>query len=92
MNNLAQRGFAFSAALLFGIAAGVSQADGRGRGGGGFHGGRAGHVGHRVVGGRYYGGVWYGTGRRWYNGRWWAYGVGSCWRMTPDGYHVWVCG
>ena len=34
---------------------------------------------------------WYGTGRRWYGGRWWAYGVGRCWRMSPIGY-VWVCG
>src|SRR5690242_4339193 len=29
------------------------------------------------VGGRYYGGVWYGTGRRFWGGRWWPYGVGS---------------
>lgn len=43
------------------------------------------------VGGRYYGGVWYGTGRRYWNGRWWAYGVGTCWRASPIGY-VWVCG
>lgn len=44
------------------------------------------------VGGRYYGGVWYGAGvRRWYGGRWWPYGVGSCWRTSPIGY-VWVCG
>ncbi|MGC2410745.1 MAG: hypothetical protein WA441_12305 [Methyloceanibacter sp.] len=47
-------------------------------------------TGHRV-GGRYYGGVWYGTGRRWYGGRWWPYGVGSCWLSSPIGY-VWVCG
>jgi hypothetical protein len=43
------------------------------------------------VGGRYYGGVWYGTGRRYWRGRWWPYGVGSCWRNTPIGF-VWVCG
>jgi hypothetical protein len=43
------------------------------------------------VGGRYYGGVWYGHARRWYGGRWWAYGVGSCWAPSPIGY-VWVCG
>ena len=43
------------------------------------------------VGGRYYGGVWYGTGRRYWNGRWWPYGVGTCWRSSPIGY-VWVCG
>jgi hypothetical protein len=43
------------------------------------------------VGGRYYGGVWYGTGRRYWRGRWWPYGVGSCWRPSPIGY-VWICG
>jgi hypothetical protein len=43
------------------------------------------------VGGRYYGGTWYGTGRRYWRGRWWPYGVGSCWRSTPIGF-VWVCG
>jgi hypothetical protein len=45
---------------------------------------------HRV-GGRYYGGVWYGHVRRWYGGRWWPYGVGRCWAPSPIGY-VWVCG
>ena len=45
---------------------------------------------HRV-GGRYYGGTWYGTGRHYYGGRWWPYGVGDCWLLTPIGY-VWVCG
>lgn len=43
------------------------------------------------VGGRYYGGTWYGARRRYWRGRWWAYGVGSCWRSTPIGY-VWICG
>jgi hypothetical protein len=47
--------------------------------------------GARVVGSRYYGGTWYGTGRRFWNGRWWPYGVGSCWRNSPIGF-VWVCG
>jgi hypothetical protein len=47
--------------------------------------------GARVVGSRYYGGTWYGTGRRYWHGRWWAYGVGSCWRNSPIGF-VWVCG
>src|ERR1700722_13855837 len=52
---------------------------GGGRGGGGrYHGGGV-HGGYRV-GGRYNGGVWYGTGRRYWHGRWYAYGVGSCWR------------
>jgi hypothetical protein len=48
-------------------------------------------AGARRVGGRYYGGTWYGTGRHWYGGRWWPYGVGTCWASTPIGY-VWVCG
>ena len=47
--------------------------------------------GAAVVGRRYYGGVWYGPRRRFWNGRWWPYGVGSCWRSTPIGF-VWVCG
>jgi hypothetical protein len=47
-------------------------------------------VRHRV-GGRYYGGTWYGPGRHYWRGRWYAYGVGSCWRSTPIGY-VWICG
>ncbi len=29
-------------------------------------------------------------GRRWWHGRWYPYGVGSCWRPTPVGY-VWIC-
>jgi hypothetical protein len=55
-------------------------------GGGGMHmgGGRV-HVGGgpavRVGGG----------GRRFWHGRWYAYGVGPCWQLTPGGY-VWVCG
>ncbi len=57
--------------------------------GGGYHGGGW-HGGYRV-GGRYYGGVWYGPHRHWYGGRWWPYGVGSCWAPTPIGW-VWVCG
>jgi hypothetical protein len=43
------------------------------------------------VGGRYYGGVWFGPRRHFWRGRWWPYGVGSCWRRTPIGF-VWVCG
>jgi hypothetical protein len=44
------------------------------------------------VGARYGRGVWYGVGaRRFYGGRWWPYGVGACWLMTPIGY-VWTCG
>ena len=43
------------------------------------------------VGGRYYGGTWYGPHRRFYGGRWWPYGVGSCWVQSPIGF-VWICG
>lgn len=46
--------------------------------------------GAAVVGRSYYGGVWYGSGRRYWHGRWWPYGVGSCWRNSPIGF-VWVC-
>lgn len=65
------------------------------RGGRGVRGGRVvGRGGVRGgpyrVGGRYYGGVWYGHARRWYGGRWWPYGVGSCWALSPIGY-VWIC-
>jgi hypothetical protein len=64
------------------------------RGGAAFRGPRGGVAvrGPNRVGGRYYGGVWYGAGvRRFYGGRWWPYGVGTCWRATPIGF-VWVCG
>ena len=44
-----------------------------------------------VVGRRYYGGIWYGPRRHFWNGRWYPYGVGSCWLPTEIGY-VWVCG
>ena len=44
-----------------------------------------------IVGRRYHGGVWYGTGgRRFWRGQWYPYGVGPCWLLTPIGY-VWVC-
>ena len=46
----------------------------------------------RSFGRRYYGGVYYGHERRYWHGRWWAYGVGSCWRITPDGYYGRFCG
>lgn len=46
---------------------------------------------HVAVGHRYYGGIYYGHVRRYWRGRWWAYGVGSCWRLTPEGYYVWIC-
>jgi hypothetical protein len=43
------------------------------------------------IGGRYYGGMWYGHARHWYGGRWWPYGVGNCWAPSPIGF-VWICG
>jgi hypothetical protein len=39
-------------------------------------------AGRRFVGG--------GGGHFWH-GRWYGYGVGPCWSLTPDGY-IWVCG
>jgi len=45
----------------------------------------AAHVQHH-----YHGGVWYGTGRRYWHGQWYDYGVGACWLATPIGY-VWTC-
>jgi len=44
-----------------------------------------------VVGRRYHGGAWYGTGPRFWRGQWFAYGMGPCWAWSPIGY-VWVCG
>jgi hypothetical protein len=44
-----------------------------------------------VVGRRYHGGIWYGTGPRFWRGQWFAYGMGPCWAWSPIGY-VWVCG
>jgi hypothetical protein len=42
------------------------------------------------IGRRYYGGIWLGRTRHFWRGRWYAYGVGSCWELTPIGY-VWIC-
>ena len=56
----------------------------------GHHGPVVGHGGAYRVGGRYYGGVWYGHVRRFHGGRWWPYGVGSCWAPSPIGF-VWIC-
>jgi hypothetical protein len=33
----------------------------------------------------------HGHGGHWWHGRYWGYGVGSCWRWTPAGY-IWICG
>src|SRR5262245_4197310 len=37
------------------------------------------------------GSIWYGIGRRFWRGRWYAYGVGPCWRPSPIDF-VWICG
>jgi hypothetical protein len=71
---------------------------GGGHGGGGGRGGavhvggggmRMGGGGVRVGGGPGVRAV--GGGRRFWHGRWYAYGVGPCWQLTPGGY-VWICG
>ena len=35
--------------------------------------------------------IWYGHRRHFWQGRWYNYGIGPCWLMTPIGY-VWTCG
>jgi hypothetical protein len=60
------------------------------RGAPGWQGG-PGWAGGPVIGRRYHGGVWYGTGPRFWRGQWFAYGAGPCWAWSPVGY-VWVCG
>jgi hypothetical protein len=81
------------------IAEPVRGGGGRGGGGrGGMRGGAAVRGGGVAVRGGVYraggvavrGGV-VGGGRRWYGGRWWPYGVGSCWSPIPGGF-AWVCG
>jgi hypothetical protein len=32
-----------------------------------------------------------GGGGRFWHGRWYGYGIGPCWSLSPDGY-IWVCG
>jgi hypothetical protein len=32
-----------------------------------------------------------GNGGRYFGGRYWAYGVGSCWRPAGPGAWVWIC-
>lgn len=65
----------------------------RGFRGGHFRSGRHWRGGRHFRGGRNWGhrGHWRGH-RRYWRGRWWAYGVGSCWRWSPyyDRF-VWVC-
>jgi hypothetical protein len=72
---------------------GVYHGGGAYRGARPYHGMNRGVVVHGAprIGGRYYGGTWYGPGRRFWNNRWYAYGVGPCWLWSPIGY-VWICG
>jgi hypothetical protein len=85
------------------LARGGGGHGGGGHGGGGGRGGAV-HVGGMHVGGggmnvggarvRVGGGPGVrvgGGGRRFWHGRWYAYGVGPCWQLAPGGY-VWVCG
>jgi len=69
---------AVAAALFFPISAFAGHGHGGGHHGG-YHGGY-----HRGYHRGYHGG-------HWYHGRYWGYGVGSCWRWTPAGY-IWICG
>jgi len=59
-----------------------------------FHGG--GHFGGGHIGGGHFGGHigggHFGGPRHFWHGRWYNYGVGSCWRLAPDGSYVWICG
>src|SRR5262245_28883519 len=48
------------------------------------HGHGHGHVHHGHGHGHAHHG--HGHGGRWWHGRWYGYGVGSCWRWTPTGY------
>lgn len=69
-----------------------------GPGGGWQQGGGGGGKGRESRSGRWQGGGGPGLqgggrhhGRRFGRGRWWNYGVGPCWRITPAGY-IWICG
>ena len=67
---------------------------GDGMGGGGHGGGGWGHGGGHGGwdhGGWRHGGHWgHGGQGRFWRGRWYPYGVGSCWRVAPGGW-VWIC-
>jgi hypothetical protein len=81
---------AVAAALLFPMTAFAGHGHGgHGHGHGGHGHGGHGHGGHGH--GKYHGYHGHYHGGRWYRGRYWGYGVGSCWRWTPGGY-IWICG
>ncbi len=53
--------------------------------------GRPGFVGHPGFRPGFHG-AGFGHGGHFWRGQWFPYGVGSCWRQTPYGQWVWVCG
>ncbi|MBS0239406.1 MAG: sulfur globule protein precursor [Proteobacteria bacterium] len=99
-----KRGLVFASALAAALAMPLA-ADARPHGGGHHGGGH--HIGkhhnggkHFRPGGRHHGGnIYYGGrrhhghhGRRFWHGRWYAYGIGPCWRWSPRyAEFVWVC-
>ena len=88
---------AVAACLFIPASAFAKKGGGGGGGGGGWQqgGGKGKPGGGGWQGGGGPGGGWQGGGRhhgrRFWRGRWWNYGVGPCWRITPAGY-IWICG
>jgi hypothetical protein len=86
---------ALAAGLVLGTPA-LAGGHGGGHGGGGHGGGGHGPGGHFGGGGPHFGGggPHFGGGGRgghFWHGRFWGYGIGPCWRLTPYGEYVWVC-
>ena len=85
---------ALAAGLVLGTPA-LAGGHGGGHGGGGHGGGGHGPGGHFGGGGPHFGGggPHFGGGRggHFWHGRFWGYGIGPCWRLTPYGEYVWVC-
>ena len=80
------RKLALAAAVTMAVALPIGAASAKGHGGYGGHHGHHGHYGYS-----YHGHHHHHHGRFWH-GRWWAYGIGSCWRWSPTyGEYVWVC-
>ena len=80
------------------MSAADTSAQAKGHGGGGHGGGGHGGGGHSSYhGGDHWGGghathLGGGRGRgHYWHGRWWGYGVGPCWRLSPGGW-IWICG
>src|SRR4029078_2307886 len=89
---------AIAASVVFPTSTFAGHGHGHGHGHGQGHGhGHHGH-GHGRAHGHSHGhrswhghGHWHGHRGHWWHGRYWGYGVGSCWRWTPAGY-IWICG